>query len=303
MARIDLKEENLLPSQDLKPKPKPPKKERRAKKRSVKTSCLRLAGFLFIFILIILVALIAKAGIIEIPVLSQIFYRVPSPSRLIVIDNPEDFIRRPASYQYDQTTKMTTMELTEEELTFIIRQNLAKQEKPKFAQNTQIVINEGEIEFFGLMLRPIKVNLTLKVKISKPEGAPYSYQITQFKVGNLNLPPSLVNWSVHKYLEKSGDKHTTLYNIDLNQVNSDKSRTPALELKDGKLILRLAIDIGLIRDSVTSLIKVIDQLDNVEKEKISNYDFDNLAPDTIEKLKSIGLDVEQLKKLKELKSK
>jgi len=304
MARINFKEENSLPPKDFKSKFNPLKKERRTKRRSVKTNCFFLIGFLFIFILVLLFVMIIKAGIIEVPILSQIFYRVPTPSRLIVINNPESFIQKSANFQYDQTTKMTSIELTEEELTFVIRQNLAKQKEPRFAQNTQVVISDGEIEFFGLLLRPIAVNITLKAKVFKAEAgekAPYSYQITQLKLGDLNLPPSLIDWLAHKYGQKAGAKYNSIY---LNRIsNLDKSKIPLIELKEGKLILKLAIDIEAIQSRTLNLFKIVSQLDKAEQEKLNNLDFDNLATTTVEKLKEIGLTIDQLKKLKGLNPK
>ncbi len=304
MTRINF-EEKLPPRLDV-PELKRPKKFR-PKKMRLKTGCLLLGTILVIFFLFVITAAVAKTGIVEIPVFSQIFYRLPQPTRQVEIDNPAEFIQKSAKTSYDSQEKLFIIELTEEDLTFLIRRGLQNQKDPIFAQNSQAVITDGGIEFFGLLLKPVSVNLTIKIKIVLGKDSIYDYQVTQFKVGGLNLPPTLVNWAVHKYVEAKGSDYQKLAGIDLSKIKIDETKPkPAVEIKEGILILKIPMDLDnlnqTIQDNLNKTMTILNSLEVAEIEKIKNYDFDNLSQSTLDKLKEINITPEALKKLRDLKS-
>jgi hypothetical protein len=237
MARISFDDE-LLDETELEDfRPKRKKRRRRRKKISLKARCCLWFLILLIFFLIIITAFIAKAGVVQIPFFSQIFYRLAQPSRQIEIDNQElvNIIQQGLNLEFDPQG-LATIEITEEELTYLFRQSLSGKDDSYFAESLQLIISKDRIEFFGLLIKPISASITLIIK-------PYlvnnilDFELIQAKIGDLSPPPKFTNWLIDTFL---GDKLT-----EINQEIGGMGQLQSLELKEGKLIITLKPNLDL----------------------------------------------------------
>ncbi|MFA6381656.1 MAG: hypothetical protein WCX08_00090 [Candidatus Buchananbacteria bacterium] len=252
MARISL-EELIQKSEASLPVPEKPK---RVRKRKLKTNCWLIFSVLLVIFLAAGLAVIAKTGIIEIPVFSSIFYRLPQPSRLIPPQNPADFSQKSVVYSYDEQNKILHAELTENELTFFVRQKLAADPKAMFAQNTQFIIDNGEIELFGLMIKPFTANLTLRMKANFLDNAG-SYQVTQAKIGDLSLPPFIADWLLKQYANQVNKSQVKKFNIDPAKLDwlKDNIVFKKFELVSGKIVIEVMINAESIQKILAARIK------------------------------------------------
>ncbi|OGY48487.1 MAG: hypothetical protein A3J65_01185 [Candidatus Buchananbacteria bacterium RIFCSPHIGHO2_02_FULL_45_11b] len=196
----------------------------KVKKHHFKRNCCFLVLLLFIFSLTLAAAAVAKTGIFEIPVFSSVFYRLPKPKREIKIENQASAGGQNLNFSLNTETKKITLELSEEDLTFLLRQALTRANDPYFAQNLQALIFGGEVELSGLLLKPLKVNLTLKLKPLLADSR-LDFKLTKIIVGSLPIPAEYGNMTVHRLLQKP-----------LEQLNSAmvKFQLESLELSEKK---------------------------------------------------------------------
>lgn len=202
MTLINLEQKNIAPVAVEKPRraqeePALPK----IKKHHLKRNCCLLVLLLFIFSLVTAAAAAAKTGIFEIPVFSSIFYRLPKPAREVKIESQTSAGGQNLNFSLNVETKKITLELTEEDLTFLLRRALAQGNFPYFAPNLQVLISDGEAELYGLLLKPLKVNLTLKLKPILAAGK-LDFELTKIKLGDLPMPAGYGNMIVHRLLQK-----------------------------------------------------------------------------------------------------
>lgn len=247
MPRINLTEKLKDLEEDLPPLNKIHNKKRFIKVGRLKRSCFIIALAVFLIFLFLALTALAKTGIWQIPLVSKVFYHLPEPTRTVVIDNPGEYVTRIPSIAYDEAAKSLKIELTEEEATFMIRRNVAKQDRPKFAQNIQAVFTDDQVEFFGLMLYPIKTNITLALRLNyNKEANQLASEITKFKIGNLNLPPALVNWLVSTYGQFKLNKEFKDLGIDLNKIdlNNLKMKLKNFQISEGKIAIEIYLDLA-----------------------------------------------------------
>lgn len=225
MTLINLEEKNIAPPAVEKPRrveiePALPK----IKKHHFKRNCYVLVLILFVFSLITATAAVAKTGIFEIPVFSSIFYRLPKPSRQIEIENQAMIGGKNLNFSLNTETKKITLELSEEDLTFLLRQALTQKNNPYFAPNLQAAILNNEVELYGLLLKPFSANLTLKVKPIFSDHK-LDFELTKIKIGGLPMPAGYGNIIIHRLLAKP-----------LEQLNSAaaKFQLESLELSEKK---------------------------------------------------------------------
>ncbi|MFA6410068.1 MAG: hypothetical protein WCW26_00620 [Candidatus Buchananbacteria bacterium] len=219
---------------------KPVSKQKRKRKLSLKTDfyLFSLVGII-VFLFLSLVA-VAKTGIYQIPVFSQIFYKIPQPTRLVDIGDLASFNPDGFKFGKSQQEGLIFMLIPERELTYVLKRNWTNQPNSIFANNLQAVIEDGQIEFYGLLIKPITVNLTIKIKpyLSK-DNKGLDYKVTKLKVGNLLVPRSLANFVVHYLVNKNKAKSST----SLTKTNSlvdfekmkDKVKIQSFTIEDNKI--------------------------------------------------------------------
>lgn len=228
MPRVNLEEKNFIEPVFVRPKFEARPAAPKIKKGRFKRNCGVLIFVLFVSFLITATAVAAKTGIFQIPVFSSIFYRLPQPSRQIEIKDHAFIAGKNLNYSVNPETKKITLELTEEDLTFLLRQALTKN-NPYFAPNLQAAVLNNEVEFYGLLLKPFAANLTLKLKPSFSAGQ-LDFTITKVKIGDLSLPAGTATALVHRFFSRQ-----------LEQFNSvlAKFKPESLQLSEGvaKVIL------------------------------------------------------------------
>ncbi|OGY46061.1 MAG: hypothetical protein A2744_04065 [Candidatus Buchananbacteria bacterium RIFCSPHIGHO2_01_FULL_44_11] len=213
-----------------------PRKPRR-KIRPKATCCLVFLFFVLVFFLIGLAAL-AKTGLVQIPFFSDVFYQIPQPSRVVEVDEAAlaDF-QQGLDIQADQG--VATLRLSEEELTYILRQLLASQKDQIFASNVQAVISEEGIEVFGLLLKPTKVNLTIDITPQLAQGK-LTFALSRVKVGGLLAPTFLVNWLKSNFLDAKL--------AELNQQLSRAGQIQSFRLAEGYLEISGQLDLSGLKN-------------------------------------------------------
>lgn len=227
------------------------------KKLGFKRSCCLLFLIIILFFSITVVAAIAKTGIIEIPVFSKIFYKIPEPNRNVEIDDFQAMASKSLNVAFDIEQGLINLELTEEELTFILRQALSGKPDSYFSKNFQVTISDGQIELFGLLLKPVSANLMLKIK-PYLVGGELGYDITAAKIGSLTVPANLANWMLNR-LTKTKDREIDLQKNGITLTN--------IELEEGKIKLAAEVKAENIQNIIKNVFsKLIDlSPDNLNK--------------------------------------
>jgi hypothetical protein len=220
-------------------------KELKSKKRKKALTCCALEFILVLLILSLLAAAIAKTGLVVIPGFSKIFYKTPSPQKIVSI-TPEEI----KNFEVDLTQKLknqvesqiqpgvagqkieVTLEFTEKELTAFLRALENQGTSP--LKNSQISITQESIEIFGEIETPSKTFLTVAMK---PDILNDKLKITlqKIKIGTLPIPLAFGNFIIDKFL-----------NNQLRAAEESIGKAGKLEsiiLEDGKVVLRGLVDV------------------------------------------------------------
>ncbi|MFA5022485.1 MAG: hypothetical protein WC508_05410 [Patescibacteria group bacterium] len=217
MARINTLEQSteIKNSNKKLDEPRLGKKRNRLGKKS--DCCLFLLVGLVVFGVLGAVVL-AKTGIAQVPVLSKFLYRVPQPIRVVDIGDINTF--KPTGFKAGiaKSENLVYMYIPEKELTYLAKTKLTGKPDSFFASNLQTVIENQQVEVFGLLIKPFKANLTAKLKLYISNGNP-GFKITQFKIGNLSIPSGTANFIAHRL-------------VDLNKLKTSKSGVSWAQMKD-----------------------------------------------------------------------
>ena len=224
MVRLSFDDQLLAEDDFAQLRPKRRKRRRWGARRRAKSCCCFPLVFLLILFGILVTAIIAKTGIVEIPFFSSIFYELPQASRLIEID-PADLA---GSLSAKLNQGSVVIEITEQELTYLVRQQLSGKKDSPFAESVQALINGKTVEFFGLLLKPVAANITL---ILEPLLIDHQLVLRpiEVKIGNLALPPSLSQWLFDRFFAARLGEFNKLL-LKFGQLEH-------LELESGKLII------------------------------------------------------------------
>ncbi len=228
MARLDSELEFGEDLEELEPqRVKRNRKQKRSFRSRLKLTCCLLFLFILIFFLVIFSAALAKSGLVEIPFFSRVFYQIPKPSREVKITE-DDLANFTQGLKIEARGESSHLEITDKELTFILRQLLATGSDAYFAQNLQAVITAQNVEIFGLLLKPLKANITLKIRPYLSDGQ-IDFEIEEVSVGDLSVPNSLLEWLTGSLLI---DKLK-----ELNQKVSNIGELETLQLFAGKIVV------------------------------------------------------------------
>ncbi len=204
------------------------RRERKPLRKRIKFACCLVFLFLIFGLGLISIAAIAKTGIWQIPLFSDIFYKIPSPDRLIEV-KPQDINTFAAGLKLKSLLNgVVSLEISEKELTFILQELLTTGTDPYFASNLQANIFSDRIEVFGLLLKPIKTNLTLKIKPQVVSNH-LDFEIQEIKAGDLSIPPAFIKPVLDIFLKGALSK--------LNEKLSQFGEIQGLELADGKIVI------------------------------------------------------------------
>lgn len=230
MARISLEDRLAeLDYDDDRPRFKrhrPRSRYRRGFKSKFKAGCCLFLVILLIFLAVVALAAVAKTGLVSIPIISDIFYKPPTVTRSVssVDIQPSDIASKIGNLDLSKS-----IEFTEADLTFMFRQALTGQADSYFAPGAQVTIENGQLEFFGLLTKPFSANITLKLKPYLEAGT-VKFDLTQAQLGSLAMPPATADWL---FSEVFGSK------LEEISAEIEKLKPKSLELESGKIILQL----------------------------------------------------------------
>lgn len=220
-------------------------KELKRKKRRKTLTCCMLELFLVILVFSLIATAIAKTGFFKIPIFSKLFYKTPSPQKIINI-TPEEI----KNFEIDLTKKLKSqvesqiqpgvsgqkievaLEFTEKELTAFLRTLEMQGTSP--IKNAQVAITNETIEIFGEITEPSKTFLTVALKPSV-ENDKLKITLQKTKIGALSIPPSLGNFIIDKFLSSQLQA--------VEEAIGKAGKLESINFKDGKVILHGLIDI------------------------------------------------------------
>lgn len=217
--------------------------EMKKKKHKKFFTCCFLKLLIVILILGGIAATVARTGIIDIPVFSKLFYKTPTPERVVSVDVEEKNFENILSQKIEQQIKLNkiseadtqkvevTLDFTEEELTSFLKGAEGTENFP-FA-DSQISISPDGLEIFGQLK---ELNETFLTVVLKPEVTDGDFKISfkEIKIGNLSLPPVIGNFLVDKFLKDRIDS--------IKQTISKNGNLKSIDLSDGKILLHGLID-------------------------------------------------------------
>lgn len=218
--------------------------EMKTKKRKKFFTCCFLKLLIVILVLGGITAIVAKTGMVDIPVFSKFFYKTPVPTQVIsgetagdklfedvLAQKIEQQIKSEKSIVDGQKVKIT-LDFTEEELTGFLKDAQENEDFPFSA--SQISINPEGMEFFGQFKELNKTFLTVAIK---PEVADGNFKISfeKIKIGNLSLPPAIGNFLINSFLKDQINS--------LQEIVSKNGKLDGVDLSDGKILLHSLIDL------------------------------------------------------------
>jgi len=218
--------------------------EMKKKKHKKFFTCCLLELIIVILILGGITAMVAKTGLVEIPVFSKLFYSAPSPEKIVSTNsaegkNFEDILGQKLEQQIESGKKSETdsqkvevaLEFTEEELTGFLKDMEAAENYP--FSDSQVSISADGIEIFGQLK---ELNKTFLTVVLKPEVTDNNLKIsfTKIKVGNLSLPDALGNFLVDSLLKDQIKS--------AQETISQNGKLESIDFSDGKIVFRGLVD-------------------------------------------------------------
>ncbi len=219
------------------------------------TSCFGCLVFLAIFFIVLFLLgsiALAKTGLVEIPVISNIFYEKPRPSRVVEVSDEEveniymnvqrDMENRMKSllmdrvmnakfdlaqqeFKIDQNPVRINLLFTEKDLTAIMKKGLAGR-KDMPVSDMQIAILPEEMEIFMELEQPVKGILTVNV-VPRAEDGKLDLKIRKARLGNMPIPAFLLDLFTNNILKSKID--------ELNDQLFMGANLETLQLSDGKV--------------------------------------------------------------------
>jgi len=211
--------------------------EERRKKLLSCAGCLALELLAVAAPLLISAVLIAKTGLVTIPILTNWLYAPSQPVRQItrIAGSTGEQIGRAEALKakYDPVLQLLDISFTEAELTTLVQGSLdaAGGNLPFSVSNSQIAVEPGHLEFFGLLDRPDrKVTVRAEIEPSVQNGQ-LKIKVTGLRIGALGIPDSLSGLFSSLLERVLGDALTSAM-AELGQLNS-------IELEKGRVLFRI----------------------------------------------------------------
>lgn len=215
MARIDADE--LLSNKEFdEPIRDIPRRRRRRRRRRGRGCCLFI--IVILFCLSIACAVVAKTGIVTIPVFSNLFYRLPVPERIVQVAPDASLDLTVTPNLVNRTAKVI---ITEAQLTLALRQNLSSIDALA-TQTMQALIEPDGVELFALVLKPVRANITVLLEPTVRDGR-LAVAIKEVRIGNLPIPLSLAqrlaHWLFGDMLDRTAQ---SLQNFAVSEIELSK---------------------------------------------------------------------------------
>ena len=205
MSRIELDD---LPHDETRKRsePRPWRKSRPGRRR---LNCCLFIFVVLLFGLAVAAAVVAKSGIIHIPVFSKAFYRLPLPTHVVAVDtntNTELVITA------DPSAGTAMLTITEAQLTSALRRGVGSYDAIAMQTAQAAILPEG-VELYGLVVRPLRITITALV-VPRVENNHLVVSMQRVMVGNLLLPPSwgsrLLEWLLGAAFTQTTQSMSTL---------------------------------------------------------------------------------------------
>jgi hypothetical protein len=249
MARVGNQEEN---NQILKNKleSQPVKKFRKV---TFKKGCALVFFIWLILFLVLGTAVMAKAGIWQIPILTSLLYKTPQLLRTVDVGDINQFKPEGLKINFSNSENLVVLEVPEKELTYILRKVLTGKKDSPFAPTVQAVISNQEVEFSGLLLKPLSVNLTVAIK-PYVRGDSFDYKITKLKVGNLSLPGG----GLKAYINFIQSRNMNLAKAKLVQQFGQQVKIKNIKIEEGVITLLAWVDKQSIINNFINIAKTLE---------------------------------------------
>lgn len=190
------------------------KDEKRSKRRKFCTCCL-LELLILIFIFGSPVYILAKTGIVNIPVISPLVYNPPQLVRTLTFKSGEEGklsvgIQQKLLLMAVSQKQEKTLVLTEKELTALLRQQVNKLLAQGTGaglplqlqiENSQILITPTGLQVFLQTKQPLSLAVTLNARLLFENGK-LGLSPEKLKIGDWTAPQIAVDWLWQKYLGK-----------------------------------------------------------------------------------------------------
>lgn len=220
-------------------------KEMKKKKRRKFLTCCFLELTTILVLLSLVLIVLAKTGLVQIPFFSKFFFKKSIPQRIVTVTQDEI-----ANFEANFTEKLkqqvmlkvqpgitgqkveVNLELTENDLTAFIK-NLEMNNKLPL-KNSQASVTPEAIEIFGEIIEPQETSLIIAIK---PELQDNNLKINfkKIKLGNLSIPIYFGSSLMNKFLTQQ-----------LREIEEAISRVGKLEnisLTNKKIILKGQVDV------------------------------------------------------------
>lgn len=144
--------------------------------------------------LVLVAAMVAKSGFYDIPVLTNWLYAPSSPTRVVTplvgFDSEMIIKQAMARAQYEAGVGTFKVYLTEQELTSLLKESLARMDEdaPLPVKSGQAAITEEGIELFLLTPRPERDVTVKSVLMPTAESGEITMEIKSLEIGSLNMP-------------------------------------------------------------------------------------------------------------------
>ena len=215
--------------------------EQRQKKLLSCAGCLALELLAVAVPVLISAALIAKTGLVTIPVLTNWLYRPSQPVRQIIpiagTTSAQIIQVAGLKAKYDPLLQLLDLSFSEAELTTIIRESLAAAggQLPFTLSGSQIAVEAGHFEFFSLIDRPDR-QVTVRADIEPTvQNGQLKFKVSRLRLGALNIPDKLSSLAVAVLERAIGDA--------LTSVMSDKGRLTSIEPGQGRVRFRIQVSL------------------------------------------------------------
>jgi len=193
-------------------------------------------AFLFLMVLGLGAGItIAKAGLVNIPVLSNALYEPYVPERVMGEDiaplSFPDIMKQKTPFLLAQSTAIPTARFDEEELTALLRFYLAEANDVEQIRYPQLTLNEGTIQFFSELALE-RSTTTIRVDaLAGYDGDQVYAHVAHVSVGGIPIPAPLVNMLLAPILQpRLSALEAQLHESAIASIRIH-DRTLALELK------------------------------------------------------------------------
>lgn len=181
----------------------------RRRKRRRGLGCCSLLSIVLLLSIFIGCAVVAKSGILEIPIFSDLFYRVPKPTHFVTVDVDAN---QELAVVTDLVSGTATFSITEAQLTQILRRSLSDYDSVAISTAQAAILPEG-IELFGLVVKPVRVTVTALVT-PVVENQQLTVAVKKVMLGNVSLPlpwtEGIMRWLLGGMIDRVAQAVATL---------------------------------------------------------------------------------------------